>query len=113
MSDRLDCVVVGGGIVGLAIGRSLALAGREVVGITDHLIHPDPTMATDALIYDLAGDTRLVVRPSGTEPKVKIYGEVVGVCGPDAAASFAEVDAEVAALLAAAPDDLGLPAGPD
>ena len=31
MTDFLDCVVVGAGVVGLAIGRSLALAGREVV----------------------------------------------------------------------------------
>jgi L-2-hydroxyglutarate oxidase LhgO len=31
MSDQLDCVVVGAGVVGLAVGRSLALAGREVV----------------------------------------------------------------------------------
>ena len=29
--DRLDCVVVGAGVVGLAAARSLALAGREVV----------------------------------------------------------------------------------
>ena len=31
MSERLDCVVVGAGVIGLAVGRSLALAGRDVV----------------------------------------------------------------------------------
>ena len=31
MADQLDCVVVGAGVVGLAIGRALANAGREVV----------------------------------------------------------------------------------
>ena len=31
MTDRLDCVVVGAGVVGLAIARALAKAGREVV----------------------------------------------------------------------------------
>jgi len=31
MSDRLDCVVVGAGVIGLAIARSMAMAGREVV----------------------------------------------------------------------------------
>ncbi len=30
MSDTIDCVVVGGGVVGLAIGRQLALSGYEV-----------------------------------------------------------------------------------
>ena len=31
MADQLDCVVVGAGVVGLAVGRSLAQSGREVV----------------------------------------------------------------------------------
>ena len=29
--DKLDCVIVGAGVVGLAVARSLALAGREVI----------------------------------------------------------------------------------
>lgn len=31
MSERVDCVVVGAGVVGLAIARSLAMRGREVI----------------------------------------------------------------------------------
>jgi L-2-hydroxyglutarate oxidase LhgO len=31
MSEQLDCVVVGAGVVGLAVSRALALAGRDVV----------------------------------------------------------------------------------
>jgi L-2-hydroxyglutarate oxidase LhgO len=31
MSERIDCAVIGAGVVGLAIGRALALAGREVI----------------------------------------------------------------------------------
>jgi L-2-hydroxyglutarate oxidase LhgO len=31
MADRVECVVVGAGVVGLAVARSLALAGREVL----------------------------------------------------------------------------------
>ena len=31
--DRVDCVVVGAGVVGLAIARALAMAGREVIVI--------------------------------------------------------------------------------
>ena len=31
MADRLDCIVVGAGVIGLAVARSMALAGREVV----------------------------------------------------------------------------------
>lgn len=31
MSDRVDCVVIGAGVIGLAVGRELAGAGREVI----------------------------------------------------------------------------------
>jgi L-2-hydroxyglutarate oxidase LhgO len=31
MNDRVDCVVIGAGVIGLAIGRELAQAGREVI----------------------------------------------------------------------------------
>jgi L-2-hydroxyglutarate oxidase LhgO len=31
MADRVDCVVVGAGVVGLAVARALALQGREVL----------------------------------------------------------------------------------
>ncbi|MDE2494960.1 MAG: FAD-dependent oxidoreductase, partial [Alphaproteobacteria bacterium] len=29
--ERVDCVVIGAGVVGLAVARTLALAGREVI----------------------------------------------------------------------------------
>ena len=31
MSEKTDCVVIGAGVVGLAVARALALAGREVI----------------------------------------------------------------------------------
>jgi len=31
MIDRLDCAVIGGGVIGLAVTRALALRGRQVV----------------------------------------------------------------------------------
>ena len=34
--DTLDVVVIGGGVVGLAIARTLALTGREVVLLERH-----------------------------------------------------------------------------
>src|SRR5215471_21726866 len=33
MSETADCVVIGAGVVGLAIARELAVAGREVIVI--------------------------------------------------------------------------------
>ena len=29
--EKIDCVVIGAGVVGLAVTRELALAGREVI----------------------------------------------------------------------------------
>src|SRR5215468_7693210 len=31
MAETVDCIVIGAGVVGLAVARELALAGREVV----------------------------------------------------------------------------------
>ena len=31
MADQVDCVVIGAGVVGLAVARALALEGREVL----------------------------------------------------------------------------------
>jgi len=48
-----------------------------VESVTDLLDADTGLPPTNALILDLSGPTRLVVRPSGTEPKLKIYGEAV------------------------------------
>ncbi|RJF98462.1 NAD(P)/FAD-dependent oxidoreductase [Noviherbaspirillum saxi] len=34
--DRVECIVIGAGVVGLAVARELALAGREVLVIEQH-----------------------------------------------------------------------------
>lgn len=53
------------------------LAGSPVVQATD-LIGGTPELPpTNGLIYRTAADDRIIVRPSGTEPKLKCYLEVV------------------------------------
>ncbi|NRQ38041.1 phospho-sugar mutase [Nonomuraea sp. NN258] len=53
------------------------LGGRAVLS-ADDLTRPDgPLPPTEGLRYHLDGDARVVVRPSGTEPKLKCYLEVV------------------------------------
>jgi phosphomannomutase len=47
------------------------IGGREVVSVVEY---PE----ADLLRFELAGGVRVQIRPSGTEPKVKIYGEAVG-----------------------------------
>jgi phosphomannomutase len=55
------------------------LAGRNVETVRD-LAAEDPP--TDALMF-MAGPIRLMIRPSGTEPKMKLYCEVVEPVGRD------------------------------
>ena len=44
----------------------------------------------------------MIVRPSGTEPKLKAYLDVRGDSAPDAAARLAALDTAVRTLIAAA-----------
>ena len=84
------------------------LAGRKVVRVDD-LIGGDAErgfVPSDVLIWHLDGG-RIVVRPSGTEPKLKAYVEVVEPVGspddlPDARSrAVTELEALVAATAAA------------
>ncbi|MFA0520823.1 phospho-sugar mutase, partial [Vibrio sp. 10N.222.55.E8] len=63
-------------IGGMAISviEDLQSSLRFIVGGNTETIHL-PT--SDVLIYHLADGSRIIVRPSGTEPKVKVYYETV------------------------------------
>ncbi|HEY5664266.1 MAG TPA: phospho-sugar mutase [Ilumatobacter sp.] len=47
-----------------------AIGGREVLSVEEY-------PQADLLRFELAGGVRVQIRPSGTEPKVKLYGEAV------------------------------------
>jgi phosphomannomutase len=64
---------------------------------------------TDGLRYRLGSGARVVVRPSGTEPKLKCYLEVVVPVDPGAGVDAARISA--AARLDALRDDIRAAAG--
>jgi phosphomannomutase len=80
-----------------------ALGGRAVEQAEDLLEGTDTLPPTDGLRYRLADGGRVVVRPSGTEPKLKGYLEVVVPVADDDVAVARRTAAEA---LAAIKDDL-------
>ncbi|RYP86226.1 phospho-sugar mutase [Nocardioides guangzhouensis] len=54
-----------------------SLGGLAVLGVDDLSLGSADLPPTDGLRYRLADGARVIVRPSGTEPKVKCYLEVV------------------------------------
>ncbi len=47
--------------------------GVEVSSIQDYLTPPDGQPEADLMRYDTAAGDRIIIRPSGTEPKLKVY----------------------------------------
>ncbi|MFE9104559.1 phospho-sugar mutase [Actinomadura geliboluensis] len=74
------------------------LAGRRVASFDDLARPADGLPPTDGLRFRLSGGARVVVRPSGTEPKLKCYLEVVLPVEDDVAATRARAAAELDAL---------------
>ena len=61
--------------------QPVVLAGKTVTSVVDLTLAETGLPPTDAIVLELDGG-RVVVRPSGTEPMVKVYVEtVVGVDG--------------------------------
>ena len=88
-----DLSRIGEIMAGLRSTPPTTLGGLEVRAVTDYADGVDGFPPSDILRYDLEGDARVIVRPSGTEPKVKVYIDTV-------ASSSAEAERLVEALAA-------------
>ena len=58
--------------------KPAALAGRKVVSSVDYENDDTGLPKAQVLEYRLEGKAKLIVRPSGTEPKIKVYLSAVG-----------------------------------
>ncbi|MFB9376747.1 phospho-sugar mutase [Kineococcus gynurae] len=76
------------------------LGGSPVVSVEDLGAGVDGLPPTDGLRLRTADRARVVVRPSGTEPKLKCYCEVVVEVGSDLAAARAQADERLTAVRA-------------
>ena len=73
-----------------------ALAGATVQQLDDLTTGIGGLPPTDGIRYQLAGGSRVIVRPSGTEPKIKCYLEIVEPVDSPEALAQARTDAEIA-----------------
>ncbi len=76
-----------------------ALAGYALVDVTDLANGSNDLPATDALVWRLPVG-RVIVRPSGTEPKLKAYLELVFEPHRDVESAYAQASAVMATLSA-------------
>jgi len=95
MADAVECVVVGGGVVGLAVARALALAGRDVLVLeqerwigahtssrNSEVIHAGLYYPKDSLkaLYCVEGRTRLYEYCAEHGVSHKRTGKLVVAC---------------------------------
>ena len=86
-----------------------SLGGLPVETVDDLAEGSADLPPTDGLRYRMGGRARVIVRPSGTEPKLKCYLEVVVPVDPEAGVDAARISA--AARLDALRDDIKAAAG--
>jgi len=67
---------------------------------TDMSIGSDELPATDGLMFVLTDNRRVIIRPSGTEPKLKCYLQAVGSSAKEAEALLDELTESCRELLA-------------
>ena len=92
-----DLALIGVLMARLRSAPAAEIGGVPVVALDDLLRGAGPGIPpTDGLRYLLADATRVIIRPSGTEPKLKVYLEAI--VHPNG--SLAEARAEAARRLA-------------
>ncbi len=101
VSIRVDDVQIIARIMAALRAQPPATFGDDAVQGADDLLHAAPGAPSgDVLRYRLESGARVIVRPSGTEPKLKVYLDARADDDAAAAASIARLDAAVRTLLA-------------
>lgn len=79
-----------------------SISGQKIVKYEDYLSPSNTDLPkSDVLRFWLEDGSKLVIRPSGTEPKVKIYAEVIGAWAEDIDKQILHLDKKLVQLVAA------------
>ena len=93
---RLSPGVAGSKITAALRERDLsAIGSRSVTKLDDFLEGVGKFPKEDVLRYYLDDATRVIARPSGTEPKVKVYIDTEGVTSAEARLRLTEVETDI------------------
>ena len=76
------------------------VAGRVVERAVDYAPGVDDLPPADVVQFDLSGGAKLIVRPSGTEPKIKLYLFARGATALEADSALDALETAGRALLA-------------
>jgi phosphomannomutase len=104
-----DLTEIGAAMARLRATPPTSLGGYRVEGVDDLAVGSADLPATDGLRYRMEGGARVIVRPSGTEPKLKCYLEVVLQVDPEDGVEAARIAA--VGRLDALRDDIKAAAG--
>ena len=100
-----DVALIAGAMERLRADQPTALGGRDVVRMEDLENGTDGLPPTDGLRFTLP-DARVIIRPSGTEPKLKCYLQVVVPVTGDIPGARATAQSELDALRASVAEAL-------
>jgi phosphomannomutase len=97
---RLNTGVAGSTVTTSLRERDLPVLGsRSVTQLDDFLEGVGNFPKEDILRYYLDDGTRVIARPSGTEPKVKVYIDTEGATSAEAQSRLAEVESDINELV--------------
>ena len=94
-----DLSVISTAMSALRANPPKELAGKSLT-FTDMAIGSEALPATDGLMFVLSDNRRVIIRPSGTEPKLKCYLQAVGESAVEAEQMLSELTESCRELLA-------------